>query len=144
MTALLGLVCSCKLTSVFAGTGGAFVYAFFYPECLSEHSQQVAAQAYLAYLTDALRFDSVVSTALAMFFTVALLQLGGIPDPYIGEAIQAHKTIRPQHDSLCHFSFSRREPKRLGFRHVVNVDVLCCWAVLKYSGLSSLRDRRAF
>ena len=121
-----------------SGTRSAFEVAFFDPECLSEHSEQAAAQAYLAYLTDALRFESVVSTALAMFFTVALLQLGGIPDPYIGETIQANTIIRPKHDSLCLFSFSRREPKRLGFYHVVDVDVLCYWAVLKYNGLSSL------
>ena len=64
----------------------AFEFAFFDSECLNASPQRAAAQAYLAYLTDALRFESVVSTALAMFFTVALLQLGGIPDPFVGKS----------------------------------------------------------
>jgi hypothetical protein len=81
------VVCLSKFPAAFASSRSAFEYAFFLPGCLSEHTQQAAAQAYLSYLTDALRFESVVSTALAMFFTVMLLQLGGIPDPYIGEAI---------------------------------------------------------
>lgn len=63
----------------------AFEFAFFDSECLNASPQRAAAQAYLTYLTDALRFESVVSTALAMFFTVVLLQLGGVPDPFIGE-----------------------------------------------------------
>jgi len=79
-TAML-LVCLSKFPTVLSRTS-AFEYAFFHSGCLSEDPAQAAAQAYLSYLTDALRFESVVCTALAMFFTVALLQLGGIPDPF--------------------------------------------------------------
>jgi len=91
-----------------SGTRSAFEVAFFNTECLSESPQQAAAQAYLAYLTDALRFESVVSTALAMFFTVMLLQLGGIPDPFVGKVIYSLVSF-PHHDLLI-FLLRRGQP----------------------------------
>ena len=102
------LVCFSKFPMTLSGTRSAFEFAFFNTECLSEHSEQAAAQAYLAYLTDALRFESVVSTALAMFFTVMLLQLGGIPDPFVGKVIYSLVSF-PHHDSLI-FLLRRGQP----------------------------------
>ena len=83
------LVFLSELPTCLASKRSAFEFAFFDSECLNESPQKAVAQAYLAYLTDALRFESVVSTALAMFFTVALLQLGNIPDPFIGKSTQS-------------------------------------------------------
>ena len=79
---LMLLVGFSQPTKALASTTDVFLPALFHVECLQKESQLDSALAYIDYLLEAIRFDCVVGIAFTTFITVALLQLGGIPDPF--------------------------------------------------------------